>query len=135
MMDKINVLLIEDDPDDVELLEAAFNDHQVPFLLHVIAQGDKVIPFINDCEKLPDVIVLDLNLPKMHGREILRLIKSNDRFKLVPVVILTTSSTRQDCDYCMEAGAENYLVKPGTMAAYGMIIETITSVAIAERAR
>ena len=134
-MDKINVLLVEDDPDDVELLEAAFNDNQIPFQLHVISQGDKVISYINDCEILPDVIVLDLNLPKMHGREILRSIKSYDRFKIVPVVILTTSSTRHDCDYCMEAGAENYLVKPGTMAAYGKIVETIAGIAIAEKTK
>jgi CheY-like chemotaxis protein len=126
-MDLINILLVEDDPDDVELLESAFIDSSIPFEFKVINQGDKVLPFLWECTEFPHIIVLDLNLPKMHGREVLTRIKSDDRFKSIPVLILTTSSTKGDMDFCNQAGADQYLVKPSNMSAYSQVIENILS--------
>ena len=73
----MHILLIEDDPDDVELLETAFVDNKIPASFTVIAQGDRVLPYLTETPLLPDVVLLDLNLPKIHGKEILANIKSS----------------------------------------------------------
>jgi len=134
-MELMNILLVEDDPDDVELLESAFKDYNIPFEFTVITQGDKVLSHLENCNEYPDVIVLDLNLPKMHGREILTRIKMNDGFKTIPLLVLTTSSTKTDMDFCLEAGADHYLVKPSTMSAYSQIIDIILSLADTEKTK
>jgi len=124
-MDKLNILLVEDDPDDVELLHAAFQDSGIPFAFTILSQGDRVLNHLTNSPELPDVIVLDLNLPKMHGRDVLNGIKSRSKLKNIPVVILTTSSGKADMDFCLSSGAEHYLVKPSTMGAYRKVIDVI----------
>ena len=104
--------MVEDDPDDVNLLESALRDNQVTFQNTVIPQGDKVLPWLHMCKNLPNAIILDLNLPKMHGKEVLAQIKKSELFKQVPIVILTTSSAKNDKDFCLKEGADKYLSKP-----------------------
>jgi len=124
----IHILLIEDDPDDVELLETAFRDNQVVFESTVIPQGDHVLPHLEMCKIFPDIIILDLNLPKMNGKEVLSQIKHSESLKKIPVVILTTSSARADLDFCMQKGANDYLIKPVTLDDFNMIVQKILSV-------
>ena len=71
-------------------------DNGVHFNMDVVRQGDKVIPFLKMCKNFPNVILLDLNLPKMHGREVLSRIKLSEEFKHIPVAILTTSSSQAE---------------------------------------
>ncbi len=104
-MHPLHILLVEDDLDDIELLNAAFKGGQIPVRLDAIMQGDAVLPHLSELVDLPNVIVLDLNLPRMHGREVLQLLKTSEPFQNIPVAILTTSSSTHDRDFCEQAGA------------------------------
>ncbi len=130
MKKQLHILLIEDDPDDVELLETAFKDRDESAQFTVIAQGDKVLPFLSDCETLPDLLLLDLNLPKVHGREVLASIKAHDAYKGLPVIILTTSSAQTDIDFCLNAGADYYFTKPTKLAEFYNIVNTVVETAL-----
>ncbi len=130
MKKKLHILLIEDDPDDVELLETAFKDREEAAEFTVISQGDRVLPFLSDCEVLPDLLLLDLNLPKVHGREVLASIKSHDAYKSLPVIILTTSSAQSDIDYCLTTGADFYFTKPTKLAEFYKIVNTVVETAL-----
>lgn len=128
-MNKLSILLIEDDQDDIDLMQDTLADNGVDFTMEVIKQGDKVIPYLEMCKNFPDIILLDLNLPKMHGREILERIRSTTDFKNIPVVILTTSSSREDVQFCLKAGASAYLTKPSTVEGFNETIAAILELA------
>ena len=128
-MNKLNILLIEDDQDDIDLMQDTLNDNGVDFTLEVIKQGDRVIPYLEMCQSFPDIILLDLNLPKMHGREILERIRSAPDFKNIPVAILTTSSSREDIQFCLKAGANAFLTKPSTVDGFNETIAAILELA------
>src|SRR5580765_9026829 len=98
MKKSLQILLVEDDPDDVELFREALDDNRVLHSMHVITQGDEVIPHLEQSAILPEIILLDLNLPKVHGKEILKMLKSGEAFRNIPVVILTTSSIKSDVE-------------------------------------
>jgi CheY-like chemotaxis protein len=125
----IRILLIEDDPDDVDFFNMAINNFNLPVSLETISQGDRVLPHLETLNQLPQVIVLDLNLPKLHGKEVLQRIKDHPQFATIPVVILTTSSAEQDREFCLTTGAEHYLIKPVAMNEYESILNTITETA------
>jgi CheY-like chemotaxis protein len=127
-MNLLNILLVEDDPDDVELLLEALHDNDVEFVLEAIKEGDKVLPYLEMCNNFPDIIILDLNLPKMHGREVLISLKAS-RFNHIPVVILTTSSSKEDMDFCIKSGADKFLSKPATVDGFNQTVMAITHIA------
>jgi CheY-like chemotaxis protein len=124
----IRILLVEDDPDDVELLLEAFHDNNVVFNLEVVKEGNKVLPYLDLCKIFPDIIILDLNLPKMHGKEVLQRIKES-RFAEIPVVILTTSSAKEDMDFCLNAGADRFISKPSTVKGFNETVRILIQVA------
>jgi CheY-like chemotaxis protein len=128
-MNTISILLVEDDQDDIDLMQDSLNDNQIKFSMEVIRQGDKVIPYLESCKNFPDVILLDLNLPKMHGKEILTHIKSSSAFQKIPVAILTTSSARDDIQFCLKAGANSFLTKPSTVDGFNETIAAIVELA------
>lgn len=128
MQKSVHLLIVEDDPDDVDLLESALRDNQVEFQNTVIAQGDKVLPWLHMCKKFPNAIILDLNLPKMHGREVLVQIKKTSTFQHIPVIILTTSSSTSEQEFCLQEGAHKFLSKPVTLEAFNFIVKEILSV-------
>ena len=127
-MNLLNILLVEDDPDDVELLLEALHDNNVEFLMESIKEGDKVLPYLEMCNKFPDIIILDLNLPKMHGREVLISLKAS-RFNHIPVVILTTSSSLEDREFCLKSGADKFLSKPAPVEGVNQTVMAITQIA------
>lgn len=124
-MNTYSILLVEDDPDDVELMIQALHDNNVPYRMETISQGDKVVPHLERCEELPDVVVLDLNLPKLHGREILSRLKALPRLQRLPVVILTTASSQQERDQCLQLGADLFITKPSTVKGFNEMIAAI----------
>lgn len=126
----LSILLVEDDQDDVELMQDALRDKGIRFEMDVIKQGDKVIPFLKLCKTFPNIILLDLNLPKMHGREVLSRIKLSDDFRHIPIAILTTSSSQAEKEFCLSAGASHFLTKPSTVDGFNKTIELITRIAI-----
>ena len=125
----IHILVVEDDGDDVELLQQALEENHVNFEMDVVRTGDKVISRLETGKKLPDVIVMDLNLPKMHGKEILKAVKANKKFAPVPVVILTTSSAKEDVKYCMDNGADEFITKPSTVEGFNAAVAKIKAAA------
>ncbi|MBS1761457.1 MAG: response regulator [Bacteroidetes bacterium] len=125
MQNPLKILLVEDDIDDIELLEGALNDNSVVYEMEVLMEGDLVYPYLTNCSILPEIIILDFNLPKVHGRDILIQIKSRDNLKHIPVVVLTTSSAKEDMDFALENGASKFITKPTNINDLNKAIETI----------
>lgn len=113
----IEILLVEDSPSDVRLTQEALSEGQVLNRLHVVNDGVEAIEFLrrsgtHQNASRPDIILLDLNLPRKNGIEVLQEIKQDDDLKSIPVIVLTTSDNEQDVlrSYCLHANA--YLTKP-----------------------
>lgn len=124
-MNKIKILLIEDDGDDIELLREAFEMNNVDCHIDVVTEGDKAMPYLDDAHDLPDIIVMDLNLPKLHGREIMRELKSREKLSAIPLVVLTTSSMQDDMDFAYSMGVNQYITKPNTIEGFNSTVQAI----------
>jgi DNA-binding response OmpR family regulator len=125
----LKIFLIEDDTDDIELLQDALNRHSITYDMHSVKDGGEALEYIRIVSEAPDIIILDMNLPKVHGRDIIPVIKSSDHFKHVPLLILTTSSSTDDIDYAYKNGANKYLQKPATVEGIRETIEIIVELA------
>jgi CheY-like chemotaxis protein len=113
----VDVLLVEDDPGDVLMTQEAFADHKVHNRLHVVSDGVEAMAFLRKegsyaDATTPDLILLDLNLPKMDGREVLAAIKEDATLRSIPVVILTTSEAEEDVLRSYSLHANAYVTKP-----------------------
>lgn len=126
-MDTIRILLIEDDTDDIELLKDAFEQNDINCSIDVVMEGDRAIPFLETVPALPDVIVMDFNLPKLHGREILSQIRESKQFNSIPLMVLTTSASQDDIRYAFSMGANKFVTKPNTMEGFNNTVEAIVS--------
>ena len=123
----MQIFLIEDDLDDIELLQDALAG--ISHDLHIANDGDAAMDLIKSGSIVPDIIILDLNLPKIHGREVLQEIKSFDAYRHIPLVVLTTSSANEDITYAYENGANKYLIKPHTGDELKEIVKEILQLA------
>ena len=126
----IRVLLVEDSPGDVRLTQEAFREANQSILLHVAADGVEAMAFLRRegvhlHAPRPDLILLDLNLPKMDGREVLAHIKEDDNLKTIPTVILTTSDAESDIVKSYELQANCYLTKPVQLDAFEGLVKSI----------
>ncbi len=121
----MKILLIEDDADDIGLLEDALNSHGVSYTMETLNDGSSALDYIETAARLPDIIILDFNLPRVHGREVVLGLKSSPSFKAVPLVVLTTSSAREDIEFAYSKGVDKYLTKPNSLAEFAKIVETI----------
>jgi CheY-like chemotaxis protein len=118
--DALEILLVEDNPIDVELTKSAFEKAQITNPLHVVNDGEAALDFVfatgahADRSKAapPKLILLDLNLPKKSGLEVLKEMKGHKRTQNIPVIILTISDRDHDIQECRRLGAETYIVKP-----------------------
>lgn len=116
-MNHIDILLVEDSPADVLITREAFAEFKIVNTLHVVEDGVEAMAFLNQAGKYasvprPDLILLDLNLPRKNGREVLAEIKTDPRLKNIPVVILTTSHSESDVLEAYDQHANCYIVKP-----------------------
>jgi CheY-like chemotaxis protein len=113
----LRVLLVEDDLGDVALIENSFAEHQVPAELHHVVDGAEALAFLRreaayaDAPR-PDLILLDLNMPRVDGRQVLAAIKSDEQLKAIPVVVFTTSANPADIVSSYGAHANAYVTKP-----------------------
>jgi chemotaxis family two-component system response regulator Rcp1 len=128
----IEVLLVEDSPGDVRLTREAFKDAKVHINLHVASDGAKAMAFLKregEYAKAPrpDLILLDLNLPKKDGREVLGEIKQDSSLKTIPVVILTTSSSEADILRSYQLHANCYITKPVGLEGFLTVVRSIDS--------
>jgi CheY-like chemotaxis protein len=115
----VEILLIEDDPRDVELTQRAFRKARITNFLRVARDGAEALDFLfamgppdDGGAAPPGVILLDLNLPKIDGLEVLRRLKSDQRTREIPVIVLTCSNHDRDIAECLRLGAAGYIVKP-----------------------
>jgi two-component system, chemotaxis family, response regulator Rcp1 len=126
----IEVLLVEDSPGDVRLTREAFKDAKVLINLHVASDGVEAMAFLGREGKhakalRPDLILLDLNLPKKDGRQVLEEIKENPTLKSIPVVILTTSASEADIQQSYQFHANCYITKPVALDGFLTVVKSI----------
>jgi CheY-like chemotaxis protein len=126
----IEVLLVEDSPGDVRLTKEALRDANRLIHLHVAADGVEAMAFLrregrHGGAPRPDLILLDLNLPRMDGREVLALIKDDDGLKTIPTLILTTSAAEADIVKSYQLQANCYLTKPVQLDAFESVVKSI----------
>ncbi len=128
--DPIDILLVEDSPADVDLTREALEDAKVRNTLHVVSDGVAALEFLRregdyaDAPR-PDLILLDLNLPKKDGREVLADIKADPSLRRIPVVVLTTSEAEQDIVRSYDLHANCYVTKPVDLEQFIAVIKSI----------
>lgn len=126
----VEILLVEDNPGDIRLTIEAFKDAKVANNLSVARDGEEAIQFLRKEKSFqgaptPDIILLDLNLPKLDGREVLEIIKEDQQLRTIPVVILTSSEAEGDIVQTYNLHANCYVVKPVDFEKFIKVIRSI----------
>lgn len=126
----VEILLVEDNPGDADLAREALEDSKIYNRLHVVDDGEKAMAFIRREGPYagvprPELILLDLNLPRKDGRQVLAEIKSDDNFKRIPVVILTTSQAEEDILKSYDLHANCYITKPIDLQQFLHVVRSI----------
>lgn len=128
--DLIEVLLVEDDPGDVVLIREAFADNKVGNRLSVVGDGEEAMAFLRregrfaDAPR-PDLVLLDLNLPRKNGREVLAEIKADPELSIIPVIVLTTSEAEEDIVRSYSLHANAYITKPVDFERFAGVVHQI----------
>lgn len=113
MQSNLPVLLVEDDKIDAVVVQRAFRDLKIANKLICVSDGKEALKYLRErANERPCLILLDLNMPRMNGIEFLKIIKTDDAFRKIPVVVLTTSADQQDVNKVFDIGVAGYLVKP-----------------------
>ena len=129
-INEVEILLVEDNPNDVELTLRALKKRNLANKVHVVKDGAEALEFIfstgayaeRDINQIPKVILLDLKLPKVDGLEVLRKVKSDERTKVIPVVVLTSSKEESDLVESYRLGANSYITKPVDFDKFAQIV-------------
>jgi len=130
MRNQINILLVEDNEGDIMLTVEALRQAKVRKILKVVRDGAEAIAFLNKegkyvNEATPDIVLLDINLPKLTGKDVLVKIKSDNALKKIPVVMLTTSSLEEDVLYSYSNYANCYITKPVDIGKFMIIVQSL----------
>jgi CheY-like chemotaxis protein len=128
----IEILLVEDNPGDVRLTKEALKEGKVYSNLHTVKDGVEAMEYLRREGKYssvprPDIILLDLNLPRKDGREVLEEIKRDEKLKRIPVVVLTTSKAEEDVLRTYNLHANCYVTKPVDLEKFMVVVKTIDS--------
>ena len=126
----LEILLVEDNIGDVGLIEEFFDAAEIKINFHVVVDGEEASQFLCHEGKFsssehPDIIILDWNLPKKGGNEVLKEIRTNNNFKSIPVIVLTTSSSEKDIIQAYDFHANAYIVKPIDFGEFMGIIKSV----------
>lgn len=129
-VEPLQILLVEDDPGDVELTRESLSDSKLAINISVAGDGVEAMAFLRkegeySSAVTPDLILLDLNMPRKDGREVLAEIKADDSLKMIPVVILTTSSAETDIVKSYDLGANCYVTKPVGFDQFTKVVDAI----------
>ena len=119
------ILLVEDDPADVELTLRALKGNNIANEIHVARDGAEALDFLHSATQRPRVVLLDLKLPKVSGIEVLREIRRDPRNKLMPVVVMTSSREEPDVATCYALGVNSYIVKPVEFEAFAKAVADV----------
>ena len=128
----VDVLLVEDDPGDILMTREAFQQHKIQNKLHVVTDGEQALQFLHRTGEYtsaprPDLILLDLNLPRRSGHEVLAELKEDPQLRVIPVVILTTSQAEEDILRSYSLHANAYVSKPVDFERFMDVIRQIDS--------
>ena len=135
-MPNVDILLVEDDPGDVlmtrEALEAIDNGDDAPSTLHVVGDGEAALAFLRNEAGFaeaprPDLVLLDLNLPRKDGHEVLAEVRSDESLRMIPVVVLTTSSSEEDIVRSYSLNANAHVTKPNDYETFISKVQAIDS--------
>ncbi len=126
----INILLVEDNPGDVRLTQEVLKEGKIKNALHVVMDGEEALDYLNKRGKYtaaetPDLVLLDLNLPKIDGREVLEEIKNTPKLKRIPVIVLTTSDAQADILKMYDNHANCYITKPVDFSQFMNVVKSI----------
>jgi DNA-binding response OmpR family regulator len=124
------IVLIEDDPDDTLVVELALKRHEPNIDLKAFQDGRSIMLFLEASPLLPRAVVLDLNLPGIHGTRILQTLKGSAKLARIPVAVLTGSLLPEHRSFCLSAGASHFFNKPFTLDGYDEIAKTILAMAV-----
>jgi CheY-like chemotaxis protein len=130
---RLIVLMADDDEDDQMFAQDAFEESGLPHDINFVNDGEALIDYLNGCLEtdepsrtmLPDLILLDLNMPRKDGREALREIKAHPKLRHIPVVVLTTSSSDSDVYKSYDIGANSFITKPVTFDSLVEVLDTL----------
>lgn len=133
MIQPFTILHVEDDPNDVLLVERAIKKSNAPVLLRSVGDGDKAVAYLKGDESfsnreqfpLPNLVLLDLKMPRKSGLEVLGWIRENAELKRLPVVVFTSSKHDQDINRAYDLGANSYLVKP---VGFDSLLDTVRQI-------
>jgi chemotaxis family two-component system response regulator Rcp1 len=126
---EIHILLVEDNEGDIVLAREALEEARIKNRITVITDGEKALEYLfrNDNNRKPDLILLDMNLPKVNGLEVLAKLKADDALKIIPVVMLTTSTSEQDVLDAYRNYVNCYINKPIDLEEFIVVIKNIES--------
>lgn len=119
-----HILLADDDNDDIDFFQSAAKESCHDVQVSVANNGLKLLELLEN-EPMPDIVVLDLNMPLMNGYECMRIIRKNKKYNHVPIMILSTSSAKEDIDLALLSGANYYVVKPESYNALTTLINDL----------
>ena len=123
----MRILLVEDNDAQARLIDMALRDSAGHVSVGRVSGGEAALAFLQNADLLPDVILLDLKMPRMDGFQVLRVVKKNRRWKWIPVVILTTSNADKDRQLAYDLGANGYMVKPADYEGLEKLARGFTS--------
>jgi len=124
-MKALNILLIEDDMIEIMKLNRTISSLQLPHKITEASNGEDALKILEKKDELPDIILLDLNMPKINGIEFLGILKNDDILKYIPIIILTTSNNQKDLLECYKIGVAGYVLKPLKYEEYVSKIEKV----------
>lgn len=130
LTNSIEILLVEDNPGDIRLIQEVFKDAKIHNKMQVALDGEKAMELLQNGSEVsrgfrPDLILLDLNLPRKDGREVLKEIKEDDNLRSIPVLILTTSTAEEDLMEAYKHNANCYITKPFDLDHFIRVVKTI----------
>jgi len=123
MTNSLKILLIEDDMIEVMKLNRTISSLKLDHKIIEANNGDEALKILEQKDRLPDIILLDLNMPKINGIEFLKILKGDKRLRYIPTIILTTSNNKKDLLECFEIGIAGYILKPLKYEDYVVKIE------------
>lgn len=121
----LDVLLVEDNLIEVMKMRRTISLLELPHNIHEAKNGEEALKLLEDKSNLPDIILLDLNMPKINGIEFLKILKADEDLKHIPTIILTTSSNQKDLLECYKTGMSGYVLKPLKYEDYVNKIKTV----------
>ena len=128
-MESLNILLVEDSPSDVRLIREALRENSVPVEMTVAHDGVEAMDYLHQAEngsvRRPDLVLLDLNLPRKNGREVLAEVKGSPNLRQIPVVVMTSSRADEDVQQAYLLNANCYITKPANLPEYVKVVAAL----------